>query len=91
MSVPHCIEQQGVHVTVSIGIGVYPKDGTDAETLLKNADTALFYAKSQGRSAHQLYRTDMKVDKPAIRPRTAARKYTDTAETLPSRRSCRRA
>ena len=47
---PHRIEQQDVHVTVSIGIGVYPQDGTDAETLLKNADTALLNAKAEGRS-----------------------------------------
>jgi diguanylate cyclase (GGDEF)-like protein/PAS domain S-box-containing protein len=55
VSAPYRIEKQDVHVTVSIGIGVYPDDGTDAETLLKNADTALFNAKAQGRSRHQFY------------------------------------
>ena len=49
LSTPHRIEHQELHVTVSVGIGVYPDDGTDAETLLKNADTALLNAKAQGR------------------------------------------
>jgi diguanylate cyclase len=53
LSTPHRIEQQELHVTVSVGIGVYPEDGTDAEALLKNADTALLNAKAQGRSKHQ--------------------------------------
>jgi diguanylate cyclase len=45
-----------LHVTVSVGIGVYPDDGTDAETLLKNADTALLNAKAQGRSNLRIFR-----------------------------------
>lgn len=61
VSEPHRLDQQQVCVTVSIGIGVYPQDGTVAETLLKNADTALLYAKDQGRSRHQYYGTDMRV------------------------------
>lgn len=45
LSEPHHIEQRDAHITVSIGIGVYPDDGVDAETLLRNADSALFSAK----------------------------------------------
>lgn len=63
---PHRIEQHEVHVTVSIGISVYPQDGSDAETLLKNADTALLRAKSHGRSRHQFYNTEMKVGKRVV-------------------------
>jgi diguanylate cyclase (GGDEF)-like protein/PAS domain S-box-containing protein len=59
MSTPHRINQQDLHVTVSVGIGVYPDDGTDAETLLKNADSALFHAKSHGRGKQQLFEPDM--------------------------------
>ena len=55
LSTPHRIEQEELHVTVSVGIGVYPGDGTDAETLLKNADTALLSAKTQGRGNHQFF------------------------------------
>lgn len=53
----HRIAQRDMHVTVSIGIGVYPNDGTDAETLLKNADAALFQAKAKGRNRHQFCRS----------------------------------
>ena len=42
-------------VTASIGISLYPDDGEDAETLLKNADTAMYRAKEQGRDSYQLY------------------------------------
>ena len=59
VSRPHHIEQQDLHVTVSVGIGVYPADGADAETLLKNADLALRHAKTHGRSNHQFFEPDM--------------------------------
>lgn len=48
VSAPHRIEKHEVHVTVSIGISVYPQDGGDAETLLKNADTACFAPRARG-------------------------------------------
>ena len=54
-STPHRIERQELHVTVSVGIGVYPDDGMDAETLLKNADTALLNAKARGRGNYQFF------------------------------------
>ena len=56
LSTPHRIEHQELHVTVSVGVGVYPDDGADAETLLKNADTALLGAKAQGRSNLRFFR-----------------------------------
>lgn len=61
VSRPHRIDHKDLHVTVSVGIGVYPADGADAETLLKNADLALFHAKSHGRSNHQFFRPGMHV------------------------------
>jgi diguanylate cyclase (GGDEF)-like protein/PAS domain S-box-containing protein len=63
LSVPHRIEHQDVHITVSVGTSVYPRDGTDAQTLMKNANTALFYAKGEGRNNHQFFKPDMKVDR----------------------------
>jgi diguanylate cyclase (GGDEF)-like protein len=58
VSKPHRIDHQDLHITVSVGIGVYPNDGEDAETLLKNADLALFRAKSHGRSNHQFFKAN---------------------------------
>jgi diguanylate cyclase (GGDEF)-like protein/PAS domain S-box-containing protein len=42
-------------ITTSIGISVYPDDGVDTETLIKNADTAMYQAKSSGRDTYQLF------------------------------------
>src|ERR1700704_1113069 len=61
VSAPYRIAHHVVRVAVSMGIGVYPGDGTDAETLLKNADAALFHAKAQGRGNHQFFEPDMSV------------------------------
>ena len=50
---------QEIHVTTSIGIALAPYDGEDAETLLKNADMAMYRAKQQGKNDFQLYAPDM--------------------------------
>lgn len=55
-----CGEQE-FHVTASIGIALAPYDGEDAETLLKNADTAMYRAKHQGKNNFQLYAADMNI------------------------------
>lgn len=49
------IEQHPLHASSSIGIALYPCDGEDAETLLKNADAALYRAKERGRNNYQFY------------------------------------
>jgi diguanylate cyclase (GGDEF)-like protein len=67
---PHRIDHQDFQITASVGIGVYPDDGTDAETLLKNADLALFHAKAHGRSNHQFFKPDMSAR--AVEPRAEA-------------------
>lgn len=46
-------------VTVSIGITIYPDDGKTIEMLTRNADTAMYHAKSQGRNNYQFYRQSM--------------------------------
>jgi diguanylate cyclase (GGDEF)-like protein/PAS domain S-box-containing protein len=58
---PHLIEGHELHITASIGISVYPGDGTNVETLLKNADTALYQAKENGRESFQFFKADMNV------------------------------
>jgi diguanylate cyclase (GGDEF)-like protein/PAS domain S-box-containing protein len=50
-----------LHITVSIGISVYPDDGEDAETLLKSADMALYHAKDQGRDCYQFFKPELNV------------------------------
>jgi diguanylate cyclase (GGDEF)-like protein/PAS domain S-box-containing protein len=55
------IEVQGreIHITPSIGISIYPDDGSDVEVLLKNADIAMYQAKNAGRNNYQFYAQDM--------------------------------
>ncbi len=57
----HSIDQHDLHLTTSIGISVYPDDGLDAETLIKNADTAMYQAKENGRSRYQFFEPAMNV------------------------------
>jgi len=59
VSAPHSIEKQDLHIDASIGISVYPVDGEDSETLIKNADTAMYYAKESGRNNFQFFKTEM--------------------------------
>ncbi len=59
LQAPFNCGKQEFHVTTSIGIALAPYDGEDAETLLKNADTAMYRAKQQGKNSFQLYAADM--------------------------------
>jgi diguanylate cyclase (GGDEF)-like protein/PAS domain S-box-containing protein len=59
LSAPHSIEGQDLHIDGSIGISVYPEDGADAETLIKNADTAMYHAKENGRNNFQFFKVEM--------------------------------
>jgi diguanylate cyclase (GGDEF)-like protein/PAS domain S-box-containing protein len=57
----HTIDQHDLHVTASIGASVFPDDGLDAETLIKNADTAMYQAKENGRQSYQFFKPAMNV------------------------------
>jgi diguanylate cyclase (GGDEF)-like protein len=57
----HSIGHQDLHITASIGVSVYPDDGLDAETLIKNADTAMYQAKEKGRQSYQFFKPAMNV------------------------------
>ena len=61
LSTPHRIDRHDLHVTASIGIVIYPDDGTEAETLMKHADFAMYHAKDSGRSNYQFFTPDMNV------------------------------
>jgi diguanylate cyclase (GGDEF)-like protein/PAS domain S-box-containing protein len=48
-----------LHTSPSIGIGLFPHDGGDRDTLMKNADAAMYYAKQHGRNAFHFFAADM--------------------------------
>jgi diguanylate cyclase (GGDEF)-like protein/PAS domain S-box-containing protein len=82
VSRPHRIGNQDLSVTVSVGIGVYPDDGADAETLLENADIALFHAKARGRGTHQFFERHMNAGAESRRGLTET--YAGTVEAAQS-------
>jgi len=53
------VDGQEFHVTASIGIGMFPNDGEDAETLMRNADIAMHHAKGNGRNRYQFFAQQM--------------------------------
>jgi diguanylate cyclase (GGDEF)-like protein len=59
LAAPFVIEGHSVYVSASVGISVYPSDGTEPDVLVKNADTAMYRAKQSGRNAYQFYLPQM--------------------------------
>jgi diguanylate cyclase (GGDEF)-like protein/PAS domain S-box-containing protein len=57
----HLADHCELHVTASIGVNVYPDDGLDVDTLIRNADIAMYQAKKNGRQNYQFFRQDMNV------------------------------
>jgi len=58
---PHNIDQYSLHLTASIGVTTYPEDGQDAESLIRNADMAMYKAKASFRNNYQFYEKEMNV------------------------------
>jgi len=61
MACPYLLSGQECHVTASIGISSYPDDSKDAQTLIKNADVAMYRAKERGKNNFQFYAAQMNV------------------------------
>lgn len=59
VSVPTVVQAHNLTVTASVGISLYPKDGTDMDALLKNADIAMYRAKDLGRNCFRFYSAQM--------------------------------
>jgi diguanylate cyclase (GGDEF)-like protein/PAS domain S-box-containing protein len=72
---PHRIDGRDLPVTTSIGISLFPDDGADAETLIKNADTAMYQAKENGRHAYRFF-------SPAMNARASERQGIERALRL---------
>ncbi len=59
LSMPIEAEGHELHTSPSIGISIFPDDGPDGDSILKNADTAMYHAKSAGRNNYQFFAADM--------------------------------
>ena len=56
---PFQVLDREIFISTSIGIAIYPEDGKDVETLVKNADTAMYKAKVLGKNTYQYYSPEM--------------------------------
>jgi diguanylate cyclase (GGDEF)-like protein/PAS domain S-box-containing protein len=72
---PHRIEGHELYVSLSIGISIYPDDSDSVDSVMQNADTAMFHAKADGRNKYQFFRPDMNLSaaripdrQPEVRP-----------------------
>ena len=59
MASPMIVDGQPLNTSCSIGISLYPADGRDGATLMKNADVAMYYAKEKGRNNYQFFSSGM--------------------------------
>lgn len=59
LETPVVLSGQELFMSTSIGIAVYPEDGSDSESLLRNADAAMYFAKGRGRNGYQFYSEEM--------------------------------
>jgi diguanylate cyclase (GGDEF)-like protein/PAS domain S-box-containing protein len=58
----YSIDSHQISITTSIGVSVYPSDGQDGETLIKNADIAMYHAKKNGSQSYRFFRPEMALE-----------------------------
>jgi len=63
LTAPHRIGGHVLRVSLNIGISIYPNDDIKVETVMRNADTAMFHAKASGRDNYQFFSVDIKIHK----------------------------
>ncbi len=56
---PYVVNEAALNITATIGVSVFPGDGADGQSLLRNADAAMYHAKSEGRDRYQFYNKQM--------------------------------
>ncbi|MDX2221006.1 MAG: EAL domain-containing protein [Burkholderiales bacterium] len=61
LSQPYHLQGQDLHASASIGVALFPEDGEDADTLMRNADAAMYHAKDSGRANYQFFTEHMNV------------------------------
>lgn len=59
LALPHRVDGHILHISASVGVSIYPDDGADVASLLKNADTAMYCAKESGRNNFKFFEADM--------------------------------
>lgn len=67
MQEPYRVDGHDVHITISIGITIYPMDDKDLASLLKDADQAMYRAKQAGRNNYQLFGAEMAENAAAVK------------------------